>query len=87
MLLEDISRKINDEIAYLASTTSCDNIPIPYRPLDNHDGIMKTSLYFRNELLRSSSQDQSTCVSCWASLEKVESLASDLSLLEPLACA
>ncbi len=40
---------------YLASTASSDDISIPNRAFDNHNGIVQTPFYLRDELLCASS--------------------------------
>ena len=69
---------------YFASTTASDNVTVLYGAFHYHYCIMETSLYFCNELLCSSSQDQSACFCCRASFEEVVSLAAYLTLLESL---
>jgi hypothetical protein len=52
------------------------------RSLHNHDRIVQTSLDLRNELLGSTSQDQGTRLGLRAVLKQIESLSTNLSLLE-----
>ncbi len=73
--------------SYLASTTSSDDVSIPYCSFYNHNGIMQTSFHLSNELFSASSQNQSAGFCCRTSLEEIESFAPYLSLLEPLASA
>ena len=77
----------DEELIYLASTTTCHDALVSDCSLDNHDGIVQTPLDFRNELLGSSSQYQRTCLSCRAIFEEIEPLAADLPLFEVSTCA
>ena len=75
------------KFTYLRSTPSRNDISILDGTFNNHNCIMQTALHFRNELLRASPQHKRTRLRRGASLEKVESLATNLAFFEALAGA
>ena len=70
---------------HLNSTASCYDIPVLDRALDDHDGIVQTALDLSNELLGTSTEDECACLGLGAALEEVETLSTNLSLLELVA--
>ena len=67
---------------HLASSSTGDDLVVLDRSLDDHDRVVQTSLHLRNELLGTSSQDQSARLGLRAVLEQVESLSTNLPLLK-----
>jgi hypothetical protein len=70
---------------HLASTTTSNNALVLDGTLDDHDGIVQTALDFGNELLSTTTEDKSAGLCAGAALEEVESLSTDLTLVEGLA--
>ena len=56
---------------YLTCATAGDDGVVLDRPLDDHDGVVQTSLYLGNELLRASSEDERARLGCGAGAEDV----------------
>ena len=67
---------------HLARTTTGHDGRVAQSTLDNHDGIVQTALDFGNELLRSTTQHQGTCLSLRAFREEVVPFTTNLALLE-----
>lgn len=74
-------------ISYLARPTAGDNIIILDRALNDHNGIMQTSLHLGDELLGSTPKNERARLCLGATLKEVETLATNLPLFEPLASA
>lgn len=66
----------------LGSSSTSDDLIVLDRPLDDHNSIMQTSLYLRNELFRPTPQQKRTSHRLLTPLEKIESLSSNLLLLK-----
>lgn len=70
---------------HFASTATSNNGLVLDGTLDDHDGIVQTALDFGNELFGTTAKDKSACLCARATLKEVESLSTDLTLLESLA--
>jgi len=70
---------------HLASTTTGNNALVLDGTLDDHDGIVQTALDFGNELFSTTTENKSAGLCAGAALEEVESLSTNLTLLEGLA--
>lgn len=70
---------------HLASTTTSNDALVLDGTFDDHDGIVQTALDFGNELFSTTTEDKGAGLCARAALEEVESLSTDLALLESLA--
>ena len=85
LLMGDVSVGKSVHVAgqlHFAGTTASNDGCVAQRTLDDHDGVVKASLDFRNKLFRSTTQHQRTCPGFRAFGEEVEPLPTNLALLE-----
>ena len=85
--LGKMERERESEREHLACAASGDDVSISDCALYYHYCGVKTSFYFCDKLFGSSSKDQCARLGCWATLEEVEPLATNLSLFEALTSA
>lgn len=72
---------------HFCGTTTANNSLVADGALDNHEGVVERALNLGDELLSTTSEDKSAGLGGGAALKEVEALATDLSLVEGLACA
>lgn len=88
LLVRDLAVGVGVKIfadLHFASTTTSNNALVLNSTLDNHDGIVQTALDFGNELFSTTTEDKGAGLCAGATLEEVESLSTDLALLESFA--
>lgn len=70
---------------HFAGTTTGDNVLVLDGTLDDHDGVVQGALNLSDELVGTTTEDESARLCCWAALEEVEALATDLAFFEDFA--
>lgn len=69
---------------HFAGTTTGDNVLVLDGALDDHDGIVQGALDLGDELVGTTTEDESAGLCCRAALEEVETLATDLAFFEDI---